>query len=118
MDYSEITMMDGQDYFRLLLPLRVDKPCLKCHASQGYKEADLRGGISISLSIAYFHDNGVIGEQVIFIGHSAIWAIGMFGIFFGYSALARREVSRKKVEVLRFPKTKREQEEGVLRHYS
>ena len=27
----------------------VDKPCLKCHAQQGYQEGDIRGGISVSV---------------------------------------------------------------------
>ncbi|MGI9132680.1 MAG: ATP-binding protein, partial [Rhodoferax sp.] len=33
---------------RYMAPLMVEKPCLRCHASQGYKVGDVRGGISIS----------------------------------------------------------------------
>lgn len=35
--------------FRYMAPLWVEQPCLKCHAKQGYKEGDLRGGISVSI---------------------------------------------------------------------
>jgi hypothetical protein len=32
---------DGEKRFRYMAPLRVEAPCLKCHAKQGYKEGDL-----------------------------------------------------------------------------
>ena len=35
--------------FRFVLPLMVERTCLPCHARQGYKEGDLRGGISVML---------------------------------------------------------------------
>jgi len=37
---------------RYMAPLRVEEPCLKCHAEQGYKLGDIRGGISVSQSFA------------------------------------------------------------------
>ena len=33
---------------RYMAPLRVEEPCLQCHAKQGYKLGDVRGGISVS----------------------------------------------------------------------
>ncbi len=36
-------------YFRYMAPLITLQPCLKCHAQQGYKEGDVRGGISVSI---------------------------------------------------------------------
>ena len=38
-----------QTYFRYMAPLVTSKPCLKCHAQQGYQEGDIRGGISVSI---------------------------------------------------------------------
>ncbi|MFH1152175.1 MAG: diguanylate cyclase [Pseudomonadota bacterium] len=35
--------------FFYMAPLITDKSCLKCHAEQGYKEGDIRGGISVTL---------------------------------------------------------------------
>ena len=35
--------------FRYMAPLLTNYSCLKCHAEQGYKEGDIRGGISITL---------------------------------------------------------------------
>ena len=34
---------------RYMAPLRVKPPCMKCHAVQGYRVGDVRGGISVSL---------------------------------------------------------------------
>lgn len=40
---------DGARHFRYMAPLTVVPACLKCHAGQGYKVGDIRGGISIVL---------------------------------------------------------------------
>lgn len=41
----------GQNYLRYMAPLMVKQACLSCHAKQGYKVGDVRGGISISLQM-------------------------------------------------------------------
>ena len=42
---------DGRAIFRLVAPLRVEESCLECHAAQGYRVGDVRGGISVTLSV-------------------------------------------------------------------
>ena len=37
------------EYYRYLVPLVVEKSCLKCHARQGYKVGDVRGGLDVSI---------------------------------------------------------------------
>lgn len=39
---------EGGDMLRYMAPLRVEKPCMACHAGQGYQVGDIRGGISVS----------------------------------------------------------------------
>lgn len=39
----------GAPYFRRMRPLIAEQSCLKCHQQQGYKEGDIRGGISVSV---------------------------------------------------------------------
>ena len=39
----------GRDYFRYMAPLITEESCLQCHAQQGYKVGDIRGGIGIQL---------------------------------------------------------------------
>ncbi len=38
-------------YYRYMAPLFIETPCLECHAAQGYKVGDVRGGISIRFNI-------------------------------------------------------------------
>jgi len=39
-------------FFRYMAPLATEKSCLPCHASQGYREGDIRGGISIKFDVS------------------------------------------------------------------
>ena len=38
--------------YRLMIPLKVEESCLKCHADQGYKTGDVRGGLSVLVPIS------------------------------------------------------------------
>jgi diguanylate cyclase (GGDEF)-like protein len=42
---------DGVTHYRYMAPLIVEQPCLACHAAQGYRLGDVRGGISIRFNI-------------------------------------------------------------------
>ncbi len=50
----ELTNIEGQEFFRYMAPLKTKKACLKCHARHGYKEGDIRGGISVSMPAKTF----------------------------------------------------------------
>ena len=67
---------DGKTtWFRYMAPLITGPECLKCHAQQGYKEGDIRGGLSISLP---YPTNTHVG---LFVGYSAVATISLFIIF-------------------------------------
>ncbi|HSR36589.1 MAG TPA: diguanylate cyclase, partial [Desulfurivibrionaceae bacterium] len=38
-------------YYRYMAPLMTEKPCLACHAAQGFRLGDVRGGISVRFNI-------------------------------------------------------------------
>jgi len=42
----KIVIKNDKKQLRLMIPLKTKKSCLKCHAKQGYKLGDIRGGIS------------------------------------------------------------------------
>lgn len=46
---AEMVEDESGSQFRYMAPLPVDNACLKCHENQGYKEGDIRGGISVTL---------------------------------------------------------------------
>lgn len=96
--YYARTAMAGQEYFRILLPLRAEENCLKCHARQRDNKEEVLGGISVALPVADFHDHASTGDRAILIGHAAIWTLGLTGILLGYVALARAETAREQAE--------------------
>jgi len=49
---SESKKKNGEIIFRYMQPLIVEKACLECHAKQGYRTGDVRGGISVSFDIS------------------------------------------------------------------
>ena len=44
-------MQKGKMVFRYMAPLFVDKECLTCHAIQGYRMGQVRGGISVTFDV-------------------------------------------------------------------
>ena len=49
-EVSASEVKDGQEFFRYMAPLVTTRECLSCHGQQGYKEGDVRGGISVTSS--------------------------------------------------------------------
>jgi diguanylate cyclase (GGDEF)-like protein len=45
---------DNRPYFRYMAPLKVEHSCLSCHAEQGYRVGDVRGGISVTFDQSRF----------------------------------------------------------------
>jgi len=75
--------LNGQPHLRFMRPLMTEKPCLRCHAVQGYKEGDGRGGISVTLSLVAIQNamnKEMIQEAFI---HSLIWLLGLGVIWQG-----------------------------------
>lgn len=102
----EFSDIDGAPYIRLMQPMMTQKGCLKCHAYQGYKVGDVRGGVSVSLSIS---DLLVQRNEKIFnqgLSHCLIWLLGLIGIFIGYGKIRRYFLERTDAE-----KNQREAEE-------
>lgn len=48
-EIASIELENGRHYLRYMAPLMVNQSCLNCHAKQGYKLGDVRGGISVGL---------------------------------------------------------------------
>lgn len=52
---------DGETFFHYMAPLLVQKPCLQCHAKQGYQLGEVRGGLSVTQPASYI--TGIIESQ-------------------------------------------------------
>ncbi len=72
---------NGEDFFNYMAPLYVEERCLKCHADQGYKTGDIRGGIKVEFSIQRFEDlrNRTLTQFLI---TAAIFAAGLMATLY------------------------------------
>lgn len=46
---GEFVTEHGRQVFRYMSPLVTESACLRCHEGQGYRQGDIRGGISVTL---------------------------------------------------------------------
>jgi hypothetical protein len=93
-----VETLNGQNYLRLMRPLITEKSCLLCHAQQGYKENDIRGGISVTIPM----------QPLLSIQHGAIirlvsinalfWLLGIGGITFGTVRQIQNDLKRRQDE--------------------
>ena len=93
---QEVQQVNGQPYLRMMRPLIAEKGCLKCHATQGYKEGDIRGGISTVVSLApYLTRERELGISLS-LTHGAIWLIGLAGLGVSYRRDRNFSAARQK----------------------
>ncbi len=84
-EYVSIERINNKTYLRLMRPLYIEKPCLKCHAIQGYKEGEIRGGISVSIPFAPYAKEIQNQHIRLIIGHCLIGFLGIIGLWIGSS---------------------------------
>lgn len=98
-EYSTIVDIDGKPHLRLMRPLATEEACLKCHAAQGYKLGDIRGGISGSIPLeSHLAAIGVHTRSMV-AGYGSIWLLGLFGIGFVTRRLQRHMQERDAAEL-------------------
>ncbi|MBF0203562.1 MAG: DUF3365 domain-containing protein [Desulfamplus sp.] len=78
---------DSKDGFRYMAPLIVEESCLKCHAKQGYKKGDVRGGISVTLP----HFSESINTTLLLGYGFAAW-VGLVFIVIGSNLLDNKRI--------------------------
>ncbi|MBL6945048.1 MAG: diguanylate cyclase [Rhodospirillales bacterium] len=82
--------IDGRRIFRYMAPLFVEKPCLMCHAKQGYKIGDVRGGISVSFDVSTVDQKLKINGYIVFSLFFLTSAIMLGSIYFFAMRLSKR----------------------------
>ncbi len=100
-EFVSFETFDGEEHLRLMRPLMTEKGCLKCHAEQGYREGDVRGGISVSMPMAPYL--AIARNQTVVLGfaHGGLWVLGLVGIGVATRSLRRREQERDRAETAR-----------------
>ena len=92
---TSVVDLDGKTYYRRMYPFITEAPCLKCHAKQGYREGDVRGGLSVSIPMGpllAMERRHIVTDGVT---HGLLWLIGLAGINYGMQRIRRSEHERK-----------------------
>lgn len=95
---SSVSTIMGREFMRLMRPLETEAGCLRCHATQGYQVGDIRGGISVAVTMEPLR---IIERQNILtltLAHGLFWVLGLAGHFFGTRRLVRSEGERRLAE--------------------
>ncbi|MHB8910843.1 MAG: response regulator [Syntrophales bacterium] len=97
-EVSSLEPLGNATYLRLMRPLITESRCLECHAEQGYRVGDVRGGISISMPWEPFRKTLQAQLRTTVLAHGGIWMIGMLGLYLGRSRFQRYLYLRKRAE--------------------
>ncbi len=97
-EVRSVENIEGQDYFRLMRPFRTEEPCLKCHSVQGYKKGEIRGGISVSSSMAALYALEWKSMRRVGATHLLIWLISLGVIGLMAQRINRSEAVRNQAE--------------------
>ena len=97
-EVSSVEKMGDGEYLRLMRPFVTERGCLKCHAAQGYKEGDIRGGVSVSVPMAALH--AIEGPMTanLALAHVGLWLVGLVGIGVSRWGLGREFLARERAE--------------------
>lgn len=98
-------VIEGKDsLFRFMAPLVTEKPCLACHAKQGYKLGDIRGGISVTLPFGVYIDSITESKKLLYLFHALFVFFGVgFTIILGallVSSIKKLKGATSKIETL------------------
>ena len=100
-EITSVEMIEGKPYFRLIRPFITEEGCLKCHAHQGYKVGDIRGGISLSVPMEPYLASAQRRIAQVAIGLGVIWLIGAGGLWIGMGYIRNRIREREEAELER-----------------
>lgn len=93
-EFLEVEQIAGKPYLRLMQPFVVETGCLKCHARQGYKLGDIRGGIGTAVPLSPYLAHAQRRSFSQMFSHGAIWLIGLAGFGYTYRRERRQEQER------------------------
>ncbi|HJW24798.1 MAG TPA: diguanylate cyclase [Rhodocyclaceae bacterium] len=99
---SELLEVAGQSVVRFMAPLATREACLACHAKQGYKVGDIRGGISVTLPTAPFAEPLRQQKRNAVLVHLVGWAL--------VAALTLVALLRSREQLIALANAKEEQE--------
>jgi hypothetical protein len=94
-EVAEEAERGGDPSLRFMGRLVTEERCLRCHAHQGYRVGDVRGGISVVVPLAPYLAAARAQAAPLVGWHLLIWALGAIGLVVGGQRLAARVAERE-----------------------
>lgn len=107
-EWSTFVLNQEDLYLRMMQPFITKEGCLRCHAHQGYKVGDIRGGISVAIPWAPYQQALTTNFSRLALGYGGIWLAGL-----GLMGLHRRSLAA----FLRLRHDAAQKEKENLRHF-
>jgi len=99
-EVSSVEKLGNGHFLRLMRPLVTDLSCLKCHAEQGYKVGDIRGGISVAVPMEPLAATSTKRILALSVSHGILWMLGIIGLIVGTRRLSNGIRARESAENL------------------
>ncbi|MBJ6727225.1 diguanylate cyclase [Geomesophilobacter sediminis] len=115
-EVSSIEIIDGRSYVRLMRVAITEKPCLRCHAVQGYRVGDIRGGVGVTVPISDLLAANRPQLLGAICGHGLIWMLGLGVIGLGSRKLSGTVAALQESETALRNQTVQLEHEVVDRH--
>lgn len=93
-EVSSMEQFEGSPHLRLIRPLVTEQACLSCHAAQGYKVGDVRGGLGVAIPMAPIWEATTVQRWLSATRYGILWLIGVAGL-----AIVHRGIDRLVVEL-------------------
>jgi PAS domain S-box-containing protein len=90
-EIDTVATIEGKSFLRLIRPFFIEPPCLQCHAKQGYRVGDIRGGFSMMIPLASHLHAETHEQRALLMSLIFIWIIGSGGIMLFYRRVIRHE---------------------------
>ncbi len=104
-EFYEQQTIDGKPYLRYMKAMYMTEGCVKCHGILGFKDGDLRGGVSISIPLARYFATANEANRGILVTHALVWLAGVIAVI-AFARLFARLLLRTANEALHDSLTK------------
>ncbi len=98
-EFLEFSEINGKLHLRFMKPLFADETCLKCHANQGYKVGDLRGGVSLSIPMDEYLKTAQKSFWLVTLSHFIFLIVGLIGIYIIFKQVNKFLATKHKYEL-------------------
>ena len=98
-EYHQFLQQENEEYIFYMHALITKTACLKCHAHQGYKVGDVRGGVSVIIPMKKYNDDFKHAILIIIFIYLLFYLMALFALYCTYRTLKQSLLEQEKLYV-------------------